>query len=281
MSPIGRRSLRTPDERETYPLGEARAVHLGEQVVARTLQEPGWRWSTHVKPIVGTPSCMFHHMGVVLSGRIRWRLDDGSEAEFGPDDVFDIPPGHDAWVVGDLPCETIDWVGAHRWATAPAGERILATLLFTDIVDSTAVAEQMGDRAWTALVEEHNQALRGVLDRSRGREIATTGDGMLAMFDGAERAVRAAAACHDAVRELAVTIRVSVHTGEVEVVPGNVRGVALHVAARILALAGPGEVLVSSTTRELLVTDDLHFEDRGAYELRGLTGARTVFALAQ
>jgi len=97
VSGIRKKSLRDPDERAVYPFGHSNEVHLGELVVARTHNEPGWRWSEHVKPIVGTASCRFHHVGVVLSGRLRWQLDDGSEGEFGADDVFDIPPGHDAY----------------------------------------------------------------------------------------------------------------------------------------------------------------------------------------
>lgn len=279
MAGMQRKSFRNPDEREIFPYGDSREVHLGELVVARTHHEPGWRWSTHVKPIVGTASCRFHHTGAVLRGRVRMSMDDGSELEFGPDDVFDVPPGHDAWVVGDEPFESVDWVGAHRWASPPTGDRILSTVVFTDVVDSTRLAVELGDRAWTMLLDDHNTRLRRVLDRFRGRELATTGDGVLALFDGAERAVRAAAAMHAAVEPLQLRIRAVVHTGEVELVPGNVRGVAVHVAARMLALAGPGEVLVSSTTRDLLADQDLAFIDRGDHELKGVSGRRRLFAL--
>jgi class 3 adenylate cyclase len=278
MARIQRKSLRNPDETVVFPHGYSSEVHLGELVVARTHQEPGWRWSKDVKPIVGTASCRFHHTGVVLSGRVRWRSDDGTEMEFGPDDVFDVPPGHDAWVVGDEPFETIDWVGAHRWASTPTGERILATILFTDIVDSTARVERLGDEVWGRLLEDHNTVMRRILDRFRGREVVTTGDGLLAIFDGAERAVRAGTAMAQAFNERDLPIRVGVHTGEVEIVPGNVRGGAVHVAARIMALAGAGEVLVSGTTRDLVDGRELDFEDRGVHELKGVTGRRSVYA---
>ena len=280
MGEILRKSLLTPDERELYPLGESNEVHVGETVVSWERTEPGWRWSEHVKPIVATPSCRFHHTGVVLRGRIHVRLDDGTETEAGPYEVVDVPPGHDAWVVGDEALEAIYWVGAHRWASPPEGQRVLVTLVITDIVDSTARAERLGDAAWGRLLETHNRALRSVLDRYGGREVVTTGDGLLSMFDGAERAVRGAAAMGQAVRPLGLRIRAGIHTGEVELVPSNVRGVAVHVAARLLALAAPGEVLVSGTTRELVEATDLTFADRGRHELKGLSSARSVFALA-
>lgn len=192
------------------------------------------------------------------------RLDDGSETDFGPYDVVDIPPGHDAWVVGDEEIEAIYWVGAHRWASPPSGQRILATLLLTDIVDSTAMAERLGDGEWTHILEEHHTIARRVLDRYGGREVVTTGDGMLAMFDGAERTVLAAASIGPALAHLGIRVRAGIHTGEVEVVPGNVRGVAVHIAARIAALAQADEVLVSSTTRDLVERRDIGFVDRGA-----------------
>jgi class 3 adenylate cyclase len=127
----------------------------------------------------------------------------------------------------------------------------------------------------------HNDALRGELDRFRGREIVTTGDGFLALFDSAARAVRCAAAMTDAVRPLGVEIRAGLHTGEVNMAGGNARGVAVHAAARLAALAGPGEVLVSGTTRDLLDGSNLRLEDRGTHELKGLEGFRQVYALVR
>lgn len=279
MAEIQRKSFRGPDEEQIFPLGRSREVHLGELVVGLSHHEPGWRWSAHVKPIVGTRSCQVHHTGFLMSGRLRCRLEDGTEVELGTDDVFDIPAGHDAWVLGDEPAVTVEWVGAHRWASPPAGERILATLVITDIVDSTALAERIGDIDFARILEDHYARLRQVLDRYRGSQVTTTGDGLVAIFDGAERAVRAAAMMGQAVAPLDLRIRAGVHTGEVELVPGNVRGVAVHVAARIMALAGPGEVLVSGTTRDLIDSREVHFVDRGIHELKGVSGARTVFAL--
>ena len=279
MASVQRKSLRNPDDRYDYPLGFTDEVHLGELVVGRSQAEPGWRWSTHVKPIIGTSSCQVHHVGLAVSGSMRVRLDDGSEFDLVADDIFDIPPGHDAWVVGDEPAVSIEWVGVHRWASPRSDERILATILITDIVDSTRLAEQVGDAAWRQLLDEHNVRLRQVLDRFRGREVATTGDGILAIFDGAERAIRAAAAAQTALRELELAIRAGIHTGEIELVPGNVRGVAVHIAARLLGLADPGEILVSGTTRDLIEARDLSFADRGRHELKGVSGERAVYSL--
>ena len=207
------------------------------------------------------------------------RLDDGTEAEYGPLDVMDVPPGHDAWVVGDEPTEVVTWVGAHRWASPAVGERILATMLFTDIVESTARASRLGDRDWGLLLEEHNVIARRVLDRFRGREVATTGDGVFALFDGAERAVHAAVALTRALASIDLQVRAGIHTGEIEVVPGNVRGKAVHIAARVMALAGAGEVLVSGTTRSLIEAADVAFIDRGVQELKGIVTPVPIYAV--
>lgn len=279
MSGIQRKNLGSPDETEHFPGGVSHEVHLGELTVARNVHEPGWHWAEHIKPIVGGSSCRVHHTAYVVRGRGRVRHDDGTEMEFGPDDVIDVAPGHDAWVVGGEPFETIDWVGAHRWASPPTGDRVLATIVMTDIVDSTARAAELGDVAWRWLLERHHTILRRQLDRFGGREVVTTGDGMLALFDGAERAVRGAAAMVGAVEEIDLRIRAGVHTGEVEYVPGNVRGVAVHVASRIMALAGPGEVLVSDTTRGLIESRELGLIDRGRHALKGVSGERTIYAV--
>jgi class 3 adenylate cyclase len=280
---LQRKSISSPDETRPFPNGHVEIFDLDEIVVGRTVFEPGWRWSKDVKPIAGTPLCQYHHMGFVLKGVFHVEMEDGTSLEIGPNDVFEIPPNHDAWVVGDDPWITIDFAGMRSFArTAEArGERVLASILFTDIVDSTALAARYGDRRWRELLAEHNERARFELDRFRGREIATTGDGMLALFDGAERAVRCAAAMCDRVADLGLSIRAGVHTGDVELVPGNVRGIAVHTAARIMALAVPGEVLLTGTTRELLAGSGLRFEDRGRHELKGIEGARDVYALVR
>ncbi|MDQ2935405.1 MAG: hypothetical protein M3R49_10605 [Chloroflexota bacterium] len=273
------KNLGTPDETLSFPKGSASSVTLGELVIGRVVQEPGWRWSEDIRPIAGTASCEFHHVGVVISGFSRGRMDDGTEFEMNPGDVFDVPPGHDAWVVSEEPAVAIIWGGWRGWGKPPVGERILATLLLTDIAASTERAARIGDAAWDQLLEQHNDRVREVLERYRGVEIATTGDGFFATFNGAARAVIAADSIRTAVRGLDLEIRAAVHTGEVEVVPGNLRGLAVHETARILALAGPGEVFVSSTTHELAAGSGLAFEDRGSHTLKGVPNERRVFAL--
>jgi class 3 adenylate cyclase len=161
---------------------------------------------------------------------------------------------------------------------APASDRVLATILFTDLVGSTARAGSLGDAAWAELIQAHNAAVRRELARFSGEEIDTAGDGFLALFDGPARAIRCALSIGDALRELGLDVRAGVHTGEVEHRPGDKpRGIAVHVGARIMSLAGAGEVLVSSTTRDLVAGSGLELEDRGEHELKGLEGPRRVF----
>ena len=263
------------------PKGRAAVVSLDEVTVGRSEFNPGWRWSTDLAPIMRTKSCQVHHLGHAVSGLIHVRMDDGGELDIPPDSIYEIPPGHDAWVVGNEPWVTVEWTSARIVGIAPEGpgERVLATVLFTDIVDSTSILERMGDRAWQDLVQLHNVHLRNDLNTFRGREVKTTGDGFLAVFDGATRAVRCAAAMTRSAHELGLAIRVGMHTGEVEFVGSDVRGVAVHAAARVMALAGPDEVFVTSTTSELLDGSDVVLEEAGTHELKGLSGRRRVFRL--
>ena len=276
-----RKRLDAPDEVRSFPNGRVEIFEIGDNIVGKTVYEPGWRWSRDVKSIAGTELCMYHHLGYCLTGRLHCVLEDGTSLEISAGEAFEIPPGHDAWVIGDEPWITVDFAGMRSFARpmVGSGERILSTILFTDIVDSTAMAVTLGDAAWRELLSRHNERGRYELDRFRGREIDTTGDGFLALFDSSERAVRAASGICAAAGDLGLQIRAGVHTGEVELVPGNVRGVAVHMAARVMALAGPGEVLISGTTYELLAGSSLVFESRGSHELKGITGARQIYAL--
>ncbi len=281
MAHLQAKSFATPDELRSIAHGNLKILDLGDVVVGRMMWEPGWRWSEHVKPIAGTEFCEYHHIGVTISGTLHVQMRDGSELDIGPDTAYEIPSGHDAWVVGDEPYVTVDFAGIRSFLVPPdaSGERTLATIVFTDVVDSTALAERMGDNRWRNVLAEQADRVRYHLASHRGREIKDTGDGFLAIFDGTARAVRWAAVIRDAVAELGIQIRAGIHTGEVEIVPNDVRGVAVHTAARILALAAPGEILVSGTTYELLAGSGLSFQDRGSHELKGLTGVRSVYVL--
>ena len=273
------KSLRSPDDRIELAGLLERSVQLGEQTIGRATIQPGWRWSVDLKPHVGTASCTFHHLGLVMHGRLHVRMDDGRELEIGPDDVFDIPPGHDAWVVGDEAYESVEIRGIFGFGRAnPEDAAHTATILFTDVVDSTATIERVGMAEWHRLFEAHLEQLRRALDRHRGVEVATTGDGLLATFDSPARAIRAAAEAHEAAARLGLTLRAGVHTGEIEPVPGNIRGLAVHLAARVAAAAGPGETMVSATSMGLVESADIAFDDRGTHELKGVTGARQLYA---
>jgi class 3 adenylate cyclase len=157
-------------------------------------------------------------------------------------------------------------------------ERVLATVMFTDIVDSTAMVARLGDSAWAELVERHHALVRRELARFAGEEVDTAGDGFLAVFDGPARAIRCGQAIAARLRDLGIDVRVGVHTGEVERVNGAVRGIAVHLAARIAGAARPDEVLVSATTRDLVAGSGLVFVDRGVHALKGFEGPRQLFA---
>jgi class 3 adenylate cyclase len=276
------KTFANPDERRSFPKGHAELVNLDESAVGRSQWEPGWRWTTHLAPVAGTASCQVHHLGLSVSGRLRVETDAGDTIDIPPDSIYEIPPGHDAWVVGDEPWVTVEWTSA-RIVGVPAdgpGGRILATVLFTDIVDSTATLQRLGDATWRDLLLKHNARLRDALNSYRGREVTTTGDGFLAVFDGATNAVRCGVAMARAARDIGLPIRVGVHTGEVEFVGGNVRGVTVHTAARVMSLAGPDEVYVSGTTADLLEGSGVRLDDAGVHEMKGLTGARQVFRVA-
>jgi class 3 adenylate cyclase len=159
-------------------------------------------------------------------------------------------------------------------------DRVLATVLFTDICKSTERAAELGDSRWRTLLEQHDRAVRDQLQRHRGRPIKSVGDGFLATFDGPARAIRAARAIGSEVADLGLDIRAGLHTGECEVMGDDVGGMAVHIAARVMAGAGPGEVLVSSTVKDLVVGSELRFEDRGEHELRGVPGAWRLWAAA-
>jgi len=159
-------------------------------------------------------------------------------------------------------------------------DRVLATVLFTDIVDSTRRAAALGDRGWRDVVEAHHVAIRANLERYRGTEWDTAGDGFYATFDGPARAVRCGLAARDAIRPLGIEIRAGLHTGECERIAGKLGGIATVIGARVKDQAGAGEVLATSTVRDLVSGSGLHFEDRGAHELKGIPGEWHLFAVS-
>jgi class 3 adenylate cyclase len=190
-------------------------------------------------------------------------------------------PGRDALVwSGDqdaLVAEIQEFLTGVRPTVEP--DRVLATILFTDIVGSTKHAAKLGDRVWRELLDRHNELIREQLTRYRGREVGTAGDGFLAIFDGPGRAVRCARRAVEQVRVLGLEIRTGLHTGEIEVVGDDVRGIAVHIGARVAGLADAGEVLVSSTVRDLVAGSGIQFEDRGMHELKGISDTWHVLAV--
>jgi class 3 adenylate cyclase len=164
---------------------------------------------------------------------------------------------------------------------APRHDRVLATVLFTDIVGSTDRAAEIGDARWRELLAEHDQLVRRALDRFEGREVKTTGDGFLATFDGPARAIRCAQAIHESLRAIGVDVRAGLHTGEIDLVDGDVGGIAVHLGARVMAEAGAGETVVSSTVKDLVVGSEIAFEDRGEHQLKGVPGTWRLFAVSR
>ena len=282
MSRVEVRDLGEPEAVVTYPLGATYQVRLAGTVVSHHVLQPGWSWEEHAQPEVGTASCELYHRGVVLSGRMGVRTDEGEEVVIGPNHVFDLPPGHVTWVEGDEELVMVDWAGGAGFDVRPGeSARVMATILFTDMVDSTKRARKAGDAAWKRTVAMHDDVVRTVLVRFGGREVETAGDSFLIVFDGAERAIRCGLALVEALAAIQVPIRVGIHSGEVAPTAEHVRGVAVHVAARILAEAHAGEVLVSGTTRDLAEgATGLTFEPRGRYRLKGLEREHDLFAAA-
>ena len=283
MPRLQAKSFAAPDDVRSMEKARFETVGLDESQVGHCTFDPGWRWSIHVAPMMGTPSCPIRHLGYSVSGTVHVEMDDGGTLDIGPDTVFDIPPGHDQWVIGDEPWVSIEWGASGRAlveALHDGGTRSLATVLFTDIADSTATLQRVGDAAWRDLLVAHNARLREQLNVFRGREVKTTGDGVLAVFDSPTRAVRCALAMVRSTQAIGVEIRIGIHTGEIELVGDDVRGIAVHTAARVLGVADRNEVLVSSTTADLVEGSGVAVEDAGQHDLKGISGPRRLFRIA-
>jgi class 3 adenylate cyclase len=279
MQRVEVRDLGEPEAVVRYTLGATYQVRLAQTVVSRHVLQPGWSWEKHAQPEAGTPSCELYHRGVVLSGRMGTRTDDGEELIIGPNHVFDLPPGHVTWVEGEDELVMLDWAGGAGFDVQPGGEaRAMATILFTDIVDSTGLASHAGDASWSRTVSVHDDIVRSILAGFGGREVETAGDSFLVVFESAEGAIRCGLALVEGLAVIQIPIRVGIHTGEVVMSEDQVRGVAVHAAARVMAEAGAGEVLVSGTTRDLAEgASALTFESRGRHQLKGLEREHELF----
>jgi class 3 adenylate cyclase len=193
-------------------------------------------------------------------------------------------PGEDGPLYWDHADEALDAIRSFLTGVAPtttgaASDRVLATVLYTDIVDSTRLLEEMGDAKWRTRLDLHDDLARRLLDANGGRLVKTTGDGVLATFDGPGRAIRFAATFRDELGSLGLAIRTGIHTGEVELRGDDVGGMAVHLAARIMAEADPTEILVSRTVKDLVVGSDLAFDDRGTHVLKGIDGDWPLLAV--
>ncbi len=230
----------------------------------------------HVVPSVHVPALVIHrtHDRLVNVRHGRWLADNLPNAR-----MAELPGDDHAPWFGDtdtLLGEIEEFLtGARR---QPEPDRVLATVMFTDIVDSTKTAAEMGDQRWRKLLEAHADATRGELERFGGREIKSTGDGFLATFDGPARGIRCAQAVAESARPLGIKIRAGLHTGECEVLGEDIGGIAVHIAARVSGLAGADEVLVSRTVRDLVAGSGIEFDDRGRHELKGVPGEWEILA---
>lgn len=231
-----------------------------------------------VVPSIHVPTLIIHAVGDQICdvGNARWlaaHLDGAKYVEF---------PGGDHlpwWDPEPTLAEIREFLTGTREPEEP--DRILASVLFTDIVGSTELAVRLGDRRWRDLLDAHHTAVRAELARYRGREIDTAGDGFLAVFDGPARAIRAATSIVEAVRGVGLEVRAGIHTGEIEQLPGgDIRGIAVHTGARVMATASPGEVLVSSSVRDLVAGSGFEFVDRGSHRLKGIAEERRLYGVA-
>jgi class 3 adenylate cyclase len=230
----------------------------------------------HILPSIHVPTLVLHAVGDVVvdvhAGRyVAERIPHAKFVELPSDDH--LPWAADADAILD---EIEEFLTGSRHG--PELDRILATILFTDIVGSTDRAADLGDKRWRDLLESFYGVVRRELTRFRGVEVGTAGDGVLATFDGPARGVRCARSITNAVLALGLNVRTGLHTGECEVIENNVGGIAVHTAARVATLAGPGEVLVSHTVKDLVAGSGIRFEPRGTHALRGVPGEWPLFA---
>jgi class 3 adenylate cyclase len=234
-----------------------------------------------VLPAIGVPTLVLHRTGdhLPIEGA-RWMAEQIPGAQFVEleGDAHMIPRGDWRAVAEEVETFLRSLHERGEWEE-PEHERVLTTILFTDLVGSTARAAELGDRAWAELVGEHHRRIRNRLARFHGRELDTAGDGFFASFDGPARAIRCAVAISNDMSDLGLEIRAGIHTGECELLDGKVAGIAVSIGARVAAQARSGEVLVSQTVRDLVTGSGLTFADRGPHELKGVPGEWRLYAL--
>jgi class 3 adenylate cyclase len=236
---------------------------------------------TGVLPLIRVPTLVMYRAEIevldVRTGRYLAERIPGARLVELPGRDFAPQLGDPDRFFAELESFLQEVVKGEAWEAEP--DRVLATVLFTDIVDSTARAAELGDRAWRQLLQQHHETVRSQLGRFRGKEMDTAGDGFFATFDGPARAIRCAFAIQDTVRELDLEVRAGLHTGECELVDGKAGGIAVHIGARVASLAEPGEVLVSGTVKDLVSGSGIEFEDRGEHKLKGISDAWRLFAV--
>jgi class 3 adenylate cyclase len=281
VATLRKKNLSRPDEVRSVGRGRLELIEMGDGAFGRITYEPGWRWSEDLKPYVGTEWCEITHVGYVISGHLRAEMRDGSILDMLPGDVFEVPSGHDAYVVGDEQWVSVDWTGRRFFGRTPdaAAQRKLATIMFTDLVDSTRTAARLGDHAWRDRLAEYNAMVRRAIERHHGREVHTTGDGLVATFESPAHAVYCALDTARDAPDLGLEQRAGLHTGEIELAGDDVRGIAVHLASRVAAAAGAGEVLVSATTNALLTGSGLNTSSRGVQQLKGIEAPVELFAV--
>ena len=240
--------------------------------VLRSLGETDVR---HILPSIRVPTLVMHRRDdeFLMAEHSRYLAEHIPGARYveleGRDSLFSI--GDSEAIVGEIE----EFLTGERHAPEP--DRVLATVLFTDICGSTERAAELGDSAWRSLLGRHDELVRAAVARHRGRAVKSTGDGVLATFDGPARAIGAARSIEESVRQLGIQIRAGLHTGECEIIGDDVGGLAVHIGARVMDKAAPGEVLVSSTVKDLVVGSGIDFRERGAHELRGIPGQWNLF----
>ncbi len=236
---------------------------------------------TSILPTVQIPTMVLHRrtdavVPVALGSKMAMQIPGAKYIEY-PDGDHAFWTGDTETLLGDIE----EFITGHRDRDAAEFERVLATVMFTDIVDSTRKAVELGDQRWRSLLDNHDHLARQIIEKHRGSLIKNTGDGVLATFDGPGRAIRCALSFSTAAQQIGLPLRAGLHTGEIELRGRDIGGIAVHAAARVMAHSGSNEVLVSRVVTDLVAGAGLQFSDRGSYELKGLPGRWDLFAAAR